>query len=422
MLRGELKHDVRKNYYICNWNKTALGRGHNPNDENRCHDRNRTPQQIPQADSSMKGYRKLVHQNRGAGKKRTDISLPIISLFSGAGGLDLGFLQAGFTPVIGIDKDAAACRTYAHNIPGVRIINEEISKAAKGSLINRIQELPSAIAPIGVIGGPPCQAFSASNRNGAINDARADLPKDYAILLKKLASRFEIDFFVFENVSGLKHKKHSDSLMLFKVLFASAGFVIFEKELDAQHFGVAQVRKRLFIVGLNKKKYNAADFQFPQPTLLRKTVRDVIGKLPHPVYFERGLATTAIPFHPNHWCMRPRSKKFRNGYLREGDIKGRPFRVLSWDRPSWTVAYGHREVHIHPNGERRLSVYEAMLLQGFPADYELHGTLSDQIRLVSDAVPPPLAKGLAETILEFLKNGVSTNSHSEFVLSIPSAK
>jgi DNA (cytosine-5)-methyltransferase 1 len=77
--------------------------------------------------------------------------------------------------------------------------------------------------------------------------------------------------------------------------------------------------------------------------------------------------------------------------------------VLEWGKPSWTVAYGHREVHIHPSGKRRLSIYEAMLLQGFRSDYVLNGNLSDQIRLVSDAVPPPLAAALAECVLKVLK-------------------
>ena len=101
--------------------------------------------------------------------------------------------------------------------------------------------------------------------------------------------------------------------------------------------------------------------------------------------------------------MKPRSKKFFNGFLKEGDVKGRPFRVLEWGKPSWTVAYGHREVHIHPSGLRRLSIYEAMLLQGFRSEYVLRGTLTDQIRLVSDAVPPPLARALAESVLKVLK-------------------
>jgi DNA (cytosine-5)-methyltransferase 1 len=76
--------------------------------------------------------------------------------------------------------------------------------------------------------------------------------------------------------------------------------------------------------------------------------------------------------------------------------------VLDWDSASRTVAYGHREVHVHPSGKRRLSVYEAMLLQGFPQNYRLFGNLSQQITLVSDAVPPPVGRALAERIRESL--------------------
>jgi len=71
---------------------------------------------------------------------------------------------------------------------------------------------------------------------------------------------------------------------------------------------------------------------------------------------------------------------------------------LKWDQPSYTVAYGNLEIHIHPDANRRLSVYEAMLLQGFPRDYELVGTLSDQIRQISDAIPPQLGEALGKTI------------------------
>ena len=76
--------------------------------------------------------------------------------------------------------------------------------------------------------------------------------------------------------------------------------------------------------------------------------------------------------------------------LEPGDSRGMSFRVLSWDKASYTVSYGHREVHIHPSIRRRLSILEAMRLQGFPDSYELNGTFSQQVQLVSDALPPPL--------------------------------
>lgn len=352
-------------------------------------------------------------KNESSDKQTSGQPLPVISLFCGAGGLDLGFVQAGFRPVLALDKDDSACVTYAQNHPSIRVIKRDFRETRKGYILERLSELPETVRPVGVIGGPPCQAFSQGNQNGGKADKRADLPNYYADILKELAKRFELDFFVFENVLGLKHERHLDLFKAFKRLFASAGFTIFEGELDAQDFDVAQVRKRLFVVGFNRRKYPHLEFEFPEPPRSQvKTVGDVIRELPKPVFFKRGLRPETFPVHLNHWCMRPRSDKFSNGYLKEGDIKGRPFRVLNWDKPSWTVAYGHREVHVHPSGRRRLSVYEAMLLQGFPPDYRLCGTLSGQIRLVSDAVPPPLANGLAKSIREVIESGTQTMSLS----------
>jgi len=329
--------------------------------------------------------------------------LPVVSLFSGSGGLDEGFVQAGFSPILAMDVDRAACLTFEHNHPGVRVLKKDLSEAVNGYAIERLSELPSSLRPIGVIGGPPCQAFSMSNVHKKSDDPRLKLPGNYAHILSELNKHYGLDFFVFENVLGLKHKAHSELFGYFKRLFEKAGFCIFEGELDAQDFGVAQVRKRVFVVGFNKQKYKAVHFEFPKgDTANRKTVREIIGSLPPPAIFERGMSNE-IAFHQNHWCMKPRSEKFFNGFLKEGDVKGRPFRVLEWGKPSWTVAYGHREVHIHPSGKRRLSIYEAMLLQGFRSEYVLKGTLSDQIRLVSDAVPPPLARAIAESVLKVLK-------------------
>jgi len=81
---------------------------------------------------------------------------------------------------------------------------------------------------------------------------------------------------------------------------------------------------------------------------------------------------------------------------------GRSFRRLDAGEPSPTVAYGHREIHVHPNGTRRLSIYEAMLLQGFPKKYVLLGPFSAQVEQVSNAVPPPLAYSLALAVRDSL--------------------
>lgn len=330
--------------------------------------------------------------------------LPVVSLFCGPGGFDVGFAQAGFSPLLAIDLERAACNTFKRNHPLATVIERDLSTVSRGFVINQLHKLGVDAVPCGIIGGPPCQAFSLSNGHKTDDDPRAELPRHYAKLLKELNSEYQVDFFVFENVIGLKHSRHNSAFEQFKRLFAAAGFSLFEGELDAVNFGVAQVRKRVFVVGFNRDKYPNLKFSFPvNGDQARLTVRDKIGHLPPATLFQRGLSPEAIPHHPNHWCMQPRSIRFTNGTLKQGEIKGRPFRVLRWDEPSWTVAYGHREVHIHPSGERRLSVYEAMLLQGFPPDYVLCGTLSDQIRMVSDAVSPPVAKALATSIREALR-------------------
>jgi len=203
-------------------------------------------------------------------------------------------------------------------------------------------------------------------------------------------------------VAGLAHHSHEPSLELFISEFKKAGFSIKQFFLDAVRFGVPQHRVRMFIVGFNSNRYRIGEFAPPIGDSTVWTVRQTIDKLVEPLFFTRTSNPAELGLHPNHWCMNPRSKKFWNGALKPKEMPGRSFRVLLWDEPSWTVAYGHREVHVHPNGKRRLSVYEAMLLQGFPRKYELLGTLSDQIRQVSDAVAPPVAKALATTIRDFM--------------------
>lgn len=224
-----------------------------------------------------------------------------------------------------------------------------------------------------------------------------------------------IDFFLFENVPGLLDEDHRPIYDKFKRIADEAGFNVFESRLNALDFGVPQKRERVFIVGINRNTYSEK-FEFPSSSRSPsdpEDVDDAIGELDEPLHYSRSLTPEDITEetgHPNHWCMRPMSDKFDpdNDFLEPGVIKGRSFRTLAWDEPSLTVAYGHREVHVHPSCIRRLSVYEAMLLQGFPSReeriYELKGNLSNQIDLISDAVPPPLAKSLAHKVagtLEF---------------------
>lgn len=322
----------------------------------------------------------------------------LISLFSGPGGLDEGFRQAGFRTLFAMDIDKAAVSTHRRNHPEAQALQLDITALTVEDIVSYWEERAQGAVPHGVIGGPPCQSFSYANTNQSEADKRHDLPYHYARILKGLNERYGLDFFVFENVPGLK-ALHTERFEAFKRHFQDAGFHLFEAGLEAWLYGVPQLRPRVFVVGINRDKYPLLEFKFPEPTCQEpRTVRDAISGLPAPAFFAKDLDPDTIPIHPNHWCMVPRSPKFYDGTLSRAGKFGKSFAVLNWDKPSLTVAYGHREVHIHPDGTRRLSVYEAMLLQGFPSRYRLLGTLSDQIRLVSEVVAPPVAYHVAMAI------------------------
>jgi DNA (cytosine-5)-methyltransferase 1 len=343
-----------------------------------------------------------------------DRQRPVVSLFSGAGGLDLGFEKAGFAPLLALDVDPAAVSTYNFNRTDSIAVEADLATVGPDGIVELWETKAHGIKPMGIIGGPPCQAFSVSNVHRFADDPRAKLPLAYAEILAAFHDRYGLEFFLFENVAGLGHRPHAASLELFVEKFRAAGFPVVEQfYLDAVDYGVPQYRRRMFIAGFDVAP-DAPTYAPPEPSKgPRRTVRDVLAGLPEPLLFDRRVQPTDRGLHPNHWAMNPKSKKFGNGALRPGEMIGRSFRTLAWDDPSWTVAYGHREVHVHPDKKRRLSVYEAMRLQGFPGSYQLQGNLSDQIRLVSDAVPPPLAEALAVSIADYLALARAANSHDE---------
>jgi DNA (cytosine-5)-methyltransferase 1 len=308
--------------------------------------------------------------------------------------MDLGFRRKGFLPLLALDRNHAAVETYNFNDPRNVARQCDLSKLSGAELIAMIREASPKHMPCGVIGGPPCQSFSNGNRSKSQRDPRARLGLAFASQLQKVNKEFNIDFVVFENVMGLRGEQHAHRFESILRELKRAGFNLFICDLQAADFGIPQKRRRLLIVGVNRDKFPWVQFEFPQGDKKPGTVGQAIRNLPRPVFYRRGLKPENIPVHPNHWTMVPRSAKFRNGI--HGN--GRSFKKLSWGKPSFTVAYGNREIHVHPNGKRRLSVLEAMLLQAFPRRYELRGTLSDQVNQISDAVPPPLAAAVAGAI------------------------
>lgn len=318
----------------------------------------------------------------------------LLSLFCGAGGLDTGFEEAGYTLGLAYDKRREAVASYNLNRPLAPV--GKVVDITSLDLAQLDLDFGGIFRPTGIIGGPPCQSFSKANSGRSLDDPRAKLVDVFVSLSLQLHDRSPVDFIVMENVPELITADEGRLLQKQKERLAAAGFYVSVDILNAADFGVPQNRHRMFMVAINKHRYRSS-WTKPAATVIEvATVSDAISMLPAPVYFERPARVS--DYHPNHWCMKPKSPRFFNGTLVPGYSAGRSFKTLSWKKPSLAVSYGNREVHVHPSGTRRLSVHEAMLLQGFPKSYVLHGTLSSQITQVSEAVPPPMARVVAENI------------------------
>jgi len=327
----------------------------------------------------------------------------VISLFCGPGGLDLGFQKAGFPIALAIDQSQAAIQTHEANFPDSKSICADIVKLGPEGVVRELLAVIPKGSPIGVIGGPPCQGFSRANNLSHAKDPRNVLPNLYIQIVRELQLFFSVDFVVFENVLGIKDKKHIRTYNKVVAKLGEADFDVNEFQLSALDFGVPQKRERVVLVATRASGgYSSVVLKKREG---QKTVREAIFHLGEPTFFSRGLLSTEVKIHPNHWTMNPKSARFATPP--EEWKSSRSFKRLTWDDASPTIAFGNREIHVHPSCTRRLSIYEAMLLQGFPRNYVIKGNLSEQVEQVSNAVPPPLGEAVAAGIRRVLnKTGI----------------
>lgn len=343
---------------------------------------------------AVQEYERPVQYTNGLKQSPSEALPMVVSLFSGAGGLDWGFHYHGFKIPLAIDVSAAAIKTHKRNFKNTHsIVADLIQLGPTGVLAQVVERIPEG-GRIGIIGGPPCQGFSRANINSQADDPRNKLPSLYLDIVQALKQRYTVEFVVFENVLGIRDKKHSATYKKVIDRLGKLGFTVTEKELCALDFGVPQKRRRIILSAMRAGQ----GYSIVKPNKRRglSTVRETIGELAEPIFFQRNLDPSCFPHHPNHWTMQPKSPRFK--IPKSNQSGGRSFRKLAWDEPSPTIAFGHREIHIHPSGCRRLSIYEAMLLQGFPKSFVLEGSLSAQVEQVSNAVPPPLARSIAAAV------------------------
>ena len=324
-----------------------------------------------------------------------------VSLFSGGGGLDLGFEVAGFEPLVCIDHDAVACETLRANRPSWNVVCEDIRD---------FDAKPYAGADV-VVGGPPCQGFSTAGK-GDPTDPRNFLWQEYMRVVEEVQPRA----IVLENVSALTHRRNGDHLTGILRTLGEHGYDFACGVLNAADYGVPQARRRLIVIGVKDGKAS-----LPEPTTAgaQPTVWEALGDLA-----ERG-PDPSFSHVPNHHAAHVAERWDRLG---PGEVDPNYRRArLDATKPSLTIraggGYGPNGDHlagfhppIHPTLPRQLTVREAARIQSFPDDWVLCGPKTIQGRQIGNAVPVKLGEAIGRHLVKLL-NGASDLRDSDGALS-----
>ncbi len=385
---------------------------------------------------------------------KKEVKPTVVSLFSGCGGLDLGFKNAGFEVIWANDFFPEAVETYKKNI-GDHIVLGDITKIPSSSIPDNFDVL---------LGGFPCQGFSIANKNRGMHDERNFLYKEMLRIIKDKKPKF----FVAENVKGILSIQNGEVIKMILQDFRDLGYEVEYKLLKATDYGVPQQRERVLIFGNRLGLKN----KFPEPTHGKKLLdyvntKDVVGDLAnlwisydsqehegkkihnhiartnvHDVFWGRkhdvnqhdicdylkywrnkkGISTKKVDEHfgykhtaghwfrkdnnsgsiptPDDWWKLKKLLGFDDKYdkqVTELELKPISFeqslRINNWDKPSDTITATGPE--IHPNKKRRMSVRECARIQTFPDDFIFYGALGNMYKQIGNAVPVLLAEKIA---------------------------
>lgn len=369
----------------------------------------------------------------------------IIDLFAGCGGLSLGFEMAGFNIPLAIEIDEWASETYKKNHPDTFVMTEDITQVTDLDSL-----LPDkSIRVDGIIGGPPCQGFSLSG-NRDKNDPRNSLFMEFV----RFVRHFKPTFFVMENVPGLLSMKTKKGEMVRDVIlseFKESGYNVDYHTVNAAEFGVPQSRVRIVFIGVrndleyDKERITPEGFLFGDEQI---TIDQAIMDLPQ---IESGQGCDFVEYDRepetdyerwardgsdgvyNHIAMRHTQRLIERfshiGYGQSvadvakehqqrqrgdaGKISGKVYSQNNMrpypDKPSPTVAASFQSNFVHPHHNRNFTAREGARLQSFPDRYIFYGkrtTMSweknvSQYQQIGNAVPPLLAKGIAQTIISY---------------------
>lgn len=356
--------------------------------------------------------------------------LTCVDLFSGAGGLSRGFYDAGYDVVLGVDFDDAALKTFKANHGEAEAMKLDLFDHKNiDVIVNYLKDRNISLDVL--VGGPPCQGFSVAGPRD-MNDKRNSL----YLAMVKLAERLQPQAVILENVPGMI--QINDGIGAKRIIedFSKIGYKMVSKLLYAPDYGIPQIRKRVFFVGL---KNSDIEYEFPVPSVTSEeyvTCEDAIGDLPalqteqgEIIYGENVQQYASEPQNEYQERMRANSQDVRNhiGSIPIEKTKkmislvpeGKNYKALPEEyrglykyhealtryhskKPSLTINTGHRS-HFHYKYNRIPTVRESARLQSFPDDFVFYGNKSQQYKQVGNAVPPMLGYVVAKKLKEYLE-------------------
>ena len=335
----------------------------------------------------------------------------VVDLFAGAGGLGYGFTEAGYRVALAVENDRNAAQTYRFNHPGTPVVETDVRDLDA----KRVRQLLSSTDDVAVLlAGPPCQGYSAAGRRD---------PDDPANLLYKevarLARVLRPDLVVIENVMGMRNVAGVGFVESVRQSLVDVGYNVAEpSELRASNYGVSQNRVRLVYLALRADLGDPPPPPPPthmaegrqsslngEPLPRTPTLDDVLAGLPDlgpGVLLEYGVEDGKAVYNASTMAHSQRViEKIRKIDPGKGPIS---YRRLEGGKIARTLVAGHRALPVHPAQDRTISVREAARIQGFPDSFVFAGVRSNQPLQVANAVPPPLARALAQHLRGFLTN------------------
>ncbi|OGC41997.1 hypothetical protein A2Y85_06980 [candidate division WOR-3 bacterium RBG_13_43_14] len=370
--------------------------------------------------------------------REKNLNLRAVDLFAGAGGLSLGFENAGFEVIFAVENDICSAETYRMNRNGRNreVILSDISQINFTDTLKKFRLKRGEIDIL--LGGPPCQGFSTSNmKTRTADNPKNHLFKEFLRAVKEIYPKW----ILFENVSGIASFEKGKVIEIINSELSDLGYLCTWDIINSADYGVPQVRKRFFLIGSRM----VVKFQFPPPSCgdgkkPYTTVHNAVSDL---TLLENGNNIDSLPYRHtgsklseyqkemrkdwnNNYCLNncvtknsdlivSRYKLIPPGgnwqdipaclmknYKNKSNCHGGIYKRLKWEEPSIVISNFRKNMLIHPEQDRGLSVREAARLQSFPDWYIFYGGLSSQQQQVADAVPPQLTSKIALSIKEKL--------------------